>query len=395
MLEQVESEEGVKIGGLKRVLILSVTVGAGHMRTAEALKKAAGFLYPEAEVVILDTFRYASPFLEKVVLGTYMEILKMSPVIYGYLYRQAERGQPFSSRGKTEFNRILNLLAAPRLVEYIKNYKPEAIVCTHPFPLGIVSYMKKKGIFEGPLFATITDFTIHSFWIFPEVEYYLVGSEALVPYCGKFGVETDCIYPTGIPIDPAFSAYYDKNLIREELGLEPELPTILIMGGGLGMGSLASAVKTLGSSQGNCQLIVVTGTNTALREKLKRMAGELLCDTRILGFVENIPQLMAASDFMVGKAGGLSCAEAVAMALPIFIVDPLPGQEERNTEFLSGMGAGVKVEEGELARVVQAYLSEPQRLEYMAKAAAALGKPKAAYSAVKIMAEAVGKVKAI
>lgn len=365
------------------------------MRTAEALKKAAGVLYPEAEVSILDTFRYASPFLEKVVLGTYMEILKMTPVIYGYLYRQAERGQPLSSRGKLEFNRILNILAAPRLVEYIKNFKPEMIVCTHPFPLGIVSYMKKKGTFLGPIFATITDFTIHSFWIFPEVDYYLVGSEALTPQCEKFGIEHGRVRATGIPIDPAFNAHYDKYQFKKQLGLDSALPTILIMGGGLGMGPLASAVKTLGGSQGSCQLIVVAGANNALREKLTRITHGLPCEAKVFGFVDNIHQLMAASDFMVGKAGGLTCAEAAAMGLPLLIVDPLPGQEERNTEFMAASGAGVRVEERDLAGVVQAYLAEPGRLKKMVHAAQTLGKPNAAHDAVNIMAETIEDAKAI
>lgn len=364
------------------------------MRTAEALKKAAGLLYPEAEVEILDTFRYASPFLEKVVIGTYMEILKMTPIIYGYLYRQAERGQPLSGRGKTEFNRILNILAAPRLVEYIKNFEPETIVCTHPFPLGIVSYMKKKGTFRGPIFATITDFTTHSFWIFPEVDYYLVGSETLVTQCKEFGVKPGSLHVTGIPIDMAFNVSYNKCKLREQLGLDPDLATILLMGGGLGMGSMSSALKTLGSDQGHCQLIVVAGTNNDLREKLVRIANGLACGVKIFGFVDNIHQLMGASDLMVGKAGGLTCAEAMAMGLPIFIVDPLPGQEERNTEFMAAIGAGVRVEERDLVRVVQAYLAEPNKLGKMALAAAKLGKPNAALDAVNIMAEAVEDAKA-
>lgn len=359
------------------------------MRTAEALKKAVGRLYPEAETAILDTFRYASPLLEKVVLGTYMEILKISPVIYGYLYRQSERGRPLSGRGKMEFSRILNLLAAPRLEEFIKNFKPEIIVCTHPFPLGILSCLKKKGAFRGPVFAAITDFTVHSFWVFPEVDRYFIGSEALIPECKEYGIEPERICPTGIPIDPAFNDRYDKCRLKEQLGLDPALPAALIVGGGLGMGPLATAVKTLSSNQHECQLIVVTGTNKVLREKLEKIAPELSCKVKIFGFVDNIHQLMAASDLMVGKAGGLTCAEAMAMGLPLFIVDPLPGQEERNTKFITAMGAGVKVEEKELAGVVRACLKEPGRLEKMARTAAALGKPNAAHDAVKIMAEAV------
>lgn len=365
------------------------------MRTGEAVKKAVLSHSPGAEVVILDTFRYASPFLEKVVLGTYMEMLKMSPVLYGYLYRQAERGQPLSGRGKLEFNRILNILVAPRLVEYINDFRPEIIVCTHAFPLGIVSYLKKKGAFRGPVFAIITDYDVHSFYIFPEVDHYIVGSEKLISQCRDFGIDPERVHATGIPIVPDFSVRYDKYILREQIGLEPNLPTILLMGGGLGMGPLASSLKALGDSKDCCQLICVAGDNNVLQEKLNKTAQCLSSRVKIYGFVDNIHQLMAASDFMVGKAGGLTCAEAMALGLPIFIVDPLPGQEERNTEFMTAAGAGVRVEEKNLAGLVQSYLAEPRRIEKMADAAAALGKPDAARDAVDFMAKAVERARAI
>lgn len=365
------------------------------MRTANALKKATLDLYPEAEVVILDTFRYASPLLEKIVIGAYIEILKMSPVVYGYLYHQSERGQPLSSRGKLEFNRILNILAAPKLEELIKNFHPEVIVCTHPFPLGIVSCMKRKGIFRGPVFAAITDFTIHSFWIFPEVDCYFIGSEALIPECEEFGIELGRICPTGIPIDPDFNKRYDKYQLREQMGLDPALPVILIIGGGLGMGSLELSVKLLGKSHHDCQLVVVTGTNKELREKLNRIVPDLKCRVKIFGFVDSIHKLMAASDLMIGKAGGLTCAEAMAVGLPLFIVDPLPGQEERNTEFMVSMGTGVRIQAKDLAVIVKSYLEDPKMLEKMVNKAIALGKPNAAYEAVKVIAGAVSMVKVI
>ncbi len=359
------------------------------MRTAEALKKAAESMYPSAQITVLDTFHYASPFLEKVVIGTYMEILKNTPVIYGYLYRQAERGQPLSGRGKLEFNRILNIMAAPKLIEYINLNKPDAIVCTHPFPLGIINDLKKKGTFHGLAFAAITDFTIHSFWVFPEVDYYLVGSEELAAQCRGFGIGMERVRITGIPIDEGFNCIYDKIMIRKQLGLDPDIPTILIMGGGLGMGPLAEALRALGSNKNFCQLIVVTGENNVLREKLTKEAQKLTCNVKIFGFVDNIPQLMAASDIMVGKAGGLTCAEAMAMRLPLFIIDPLPGQEERNAEFMTSIGAGIMVEEKDLSSVVYAHLSEPGKLEQMICAAAKWSRPNAARDAVLIIAEAI------
>lgn len=359
------------------------------MRTAEAIKKAAAHVSPEAEIIILDTFRYASPLLEKIVLGTYMEMLKMSPVFYGYLYRQAEHGKPLSGRGKMEFSRILNILAAPKLEEYIKIHKPDIIVSTHPFPLGMVSWMKKKGIIQIPLIAVITDYTIHSFWIFPEVDHYLVGSEALCEQFQEYGIDHKQIHVTGIPIDYEFENSFDKNEIRKELDLDPQLPVIYVNGGGLGMGPLESTVKILGRSRPDCQLIVVTGTNTAVRKKLERLLPKLKCNAKIYGFVNNIHKLMAASDLMVGKAGGLTCAEAMATGLPILIVDPLPGQEERNTEFIVSMGAGVRAKEKEIAHIINEFVNNPPKLKAMSEKAKKLGRPDAAFNAVRIMSAAV------
>jgi processive 1,2-diacylglycerol beta-glucosyltransferase len=326
--------------------------------------------------------------LEKVVLGTYLEMLKKSPVLYGFLYRQAEQGRPLSGRGKHEFNRILNLLASPRLIAYIKDFQPEVVVCTHPFPVGIMSYLKKKGIFKGPVFATITDFTIHAYWIFPEVDYYLVGAAPLQSECAGFGIAPEKVRVTGIPIDPAFSRRYDKKELRDKLGLAPDTPAILIMGGGLGMGNLESAVRQLSTAAVPCQLMVVTGLNTRLKEKLENIAPALSCPVKIYGYVDNIHELMAAADLLVGKPGGLSCAEAMAAGLPVLIIDPLPGQEERNAQFIAGQGAGIRVGTPDLAAQVAACLTDDGRLAALTHAAAALGRPAAACEAVRLMAAA-------
>lgn len=380
---------------LSKLLILSVSVGAGHMRTAEAIKKACSTLAPEAEVVILDTFSYASPLLQKIVFGAYMKMLKVTPALYGYLYRQSEQGQPLSSRGKIEFNRILSIFSASRLKDYIRDFEPQAVICTHPFPLGILSFMKKKEKFSWLTVATITDFTVHPFWIFPHVDTYIIGSEALIPQFMLYGIENDRIMATGIPIDPAFDKTYDKYRLRLELKLDPNLTTILLMGGGSGMGPLLSAVESLGRDNNRLQLIVVCGTNKHLYDSIAGMIPGLSCKVLLYSFTSNIPQLMAASDFMVGKAGGLTCAEAIALGLPMFIVDPLPGHEERNTEFICSMQAGVKVEMKNLVEEITCYLQEPNKITRMAGASLKLGKPKAASDLVNYISYAINHKKAI
>lgn len=371
---------------LERVVILSVSAGAGHMRAAAALKTAVLETNPQATVIILDTFRYTSPLLEKVMLGTYMEMLKITPVVYGYLYRQAESGQPLSGFAKQEFSRILNKLTAPKLVQFLRQQQPQLVICTHPFPVGILDRLKEQGLFNVPLVATITDFTVHPFWVFPGVDAYTVADRQLSRLLEEQGIAPARIHAAGIPIDPSFARPVNRRAVRAGLGLADGLPAVLVMGGGLGMGPLADVVQALGNGDVRCQIMVVAGSNEQLRAKLERMAGTLRNPARVFGFIQNIHELMSAADLMVGKAGGLTCAEAMAKGLPMFICDHLPGQEERNAQFLQRAGAAVQVDgTKELVAALIACLSSPQRLRLMAANAVRLGRPQAARATLELI----------
>ncbi|MDO7787052.1 MGDG synthase family glycosyltransferase [Desulforamulus aquiferis] len=375
---------------LSKVLILSVSAGEGHMRAAAALKSELYRRNPQTEAIILDTFRYASPLLEKVVLGTYMEIIKMSPIIYGYLYRQAEKEKPLSGFAKHEFNRIMNRLAAPKLVSYIEQMQPQAIICTHPFPLGILAELRGAGRCNVPIVATITDYTVHPFWLFEHVDCYMVAADGLVKAFAEFGIRPEKIKATGIPIEPEFSKVRDKDKLRDNWKLDRNLPTILIMGGGLGMGPMAEVVKGLGAAGLPCQLVVVCGHNETLRLKLMKQLPSLQGKIQVHGYIRNIHELMAACDLMVGKAGGLTASEAMASKLPMFITDPIPGQEERNAEFLQRAGAA-KLVRGtkDLILQVKDYLRNKSVQIRMSVAAEQIGRPQSAMTAVNIIEDLV------
>lgn len=379
---------------LQRVLVLSVSAGEGHMRAAAAIKEEIIRRNPGANVEVLDTFRYASPLIEKFVLGTYMEIIKMSPVIYGYLYRQAEKEKPISGFAKNEFNRIINLLAAPKLVTLMEQMHPQAVICTHPFPLGILVHLRKQGKCTIPIMASITDFTVHPFWLFEGVDCYLVAAESLVKSFNDHGIPTGKIRATGIPIDPCFAVPKDKVSLRKQWDLDPGLPAVLVMGGGLGMGPLGEVVKDLASSELPCQIVVVCGRNEALRMKLLKMLPNLPGTVKVLGYITNIQDLMATCDFMVGKAGGLTSSEAMASGLPMFITDPIPGQEERNAEFLEGAGAARLVRgHKDLIKRVKNYLADVALQQVMRESARRIGRPRSAESVVNIMEEFVANGK--
>ncbi|MFZ5646314.1 MAG: MGDG synthase family glycosyltransferase [Bacillota bacterium] len=366
-------------GGKRRIIVLSVSAGSGHIRAAQALQSAFLEEDPELEVIILDTFKYASPSLEKLVLGAYMEMLRLTPAFYGYIYRQSEKGQLLSGFAKKEFNRLLSRFSSPRLIDFIDSHRPEAVICTHPFPLGVLSALRRQGKFGRYTVGTLTDMTIHPYWIFPEVDLYTVGAERLAGELAGFGIPESRIYTTGIPIDPAFAGDVDRKAVLASCNLVEGIPTILVMGGGLGMGPLEEAVAALGATDTRCQIIVVTGSNTPLKEKIELMSARLPNRVFVLGYCDNVHQLMAVSNIMVSKAGGLSCAEALARRLPILIMDPLPGQEERNAQFLVSEGAALGVSgTDDLVGKVKKCLANPFLLEEMSGAAARLGRPDAA-----------------
>lgn len=369
-------------------VILSVSAGSGHMRAAAAIRSALLEEDPGCEVTILDTFKYTSPLLEKLILGAYMEILKHTPAIYGYLYSRSEKGQPLSGYAKTEFNKLLSKFSAARLTEFISLHKPGAVICTHPFPLGVMSAILPRGELRCFTVGSITDFIIHPYWVFPEVDLYLVGADHLARDLTGFGIPAERVHATGIPIDPVFTSPVDREGVLAGCGLDPGQPTILVMGGGLGLGPLAESVKALGSLDEICQVIVVTGNNVQLRERIENMAPDLPNRLCVLGFVDNVHKLMAASDIMVSKAGGLSSAEALAAGLPLFILDPLPGQEERNSQFLTSVGAAMEVAGvGDLVEKILLCLRHPARLKEMSLAASRIGRPDAARNAARLIKE--------
>jgi processive 1,2-diacylglycerol beta-glucosyltransferase len=378
---------------LKRVLILSVSIGEGHMQAAMAIKEAILKRDPYTEVNILDTFRSTNPIWDKMVSNTYMEILKITPAFYGYLYRLAEKESILQGTAREEFNRVLNFVTAPRLNQLLNVYSPQVIFCTHPFPAGVINRLKERGEYTGLLVGILTDFTVHPFWVFPKVDLYSVAAEEIRMTFKDYNFNIDRVHACGIPINSCFLDPVNKSGVKSKLSLQQKLKTILVMGGGLGMGPISDIVKVLGAGGIPCQVIVVTGYNETLRDKLERMVPGFNNPVKVLGFADNVHELMSVADLMIGKAGGLTCAEALAKGLPIFIVDPIPGQEVRNTEFLCKAGAAVQAGNiRDLANKVGEYLNEPRRLKKMSISASHLGKPLAAQSVVRTIEDYIGSV---
>lgn len=355
------------------VLILSIAAGGGHMRAAQAVRDYMERHYENVNVEIVDWFKYVNPVVDKVVIGGYIGTLKTSPTLYGKLYDMAEKEE-----GISDISLTINRLLALRMEALISKKKPKIILCTHPFPLEVVCYLKKKKKLDSHIISLLTDFSPHSFWIRDGVDYYIVHDRDLVYEMKWKGVPEDSIYPLGIPIDERFGAHYDRKEIRRSLGLLDKT-TLLLMGGSLGMGELKGVFTGLFFSSLDIQIIAVCGNNKKLKRSLETIASSNTARSIILGYTDEVPSLMAASDLLITKPGGLTASEAMAMGLPIVIISPIPGQEKRNARYLINSGMAVQLNRGDyLEGVLSQLLESPVRLSHMREIAALKAKPGAA-----------------
>lgn len=351
-----------------RALIFSVSIGSGHDSVARALAEELVYQVPGSTVEIVDTFQYINSVLHKVVVGSYMETLKFTPKVWGYLYDQAEDGERLVDLGQ-----ILSKVLSPKLELLLKETNPDVIITTHAFPTGMLAVLKQRGQIKVPLAAVVTDFHVHAFWIHHGVDLYFLPAPDLDFPLVQYGIQRESIFGVGIPIRRQFAREIDAEDARTSL-LPGELPIALVMGGGLGLGRIESIVKELLQS-GTFRVTVVAGKNKRLQETLSNLQDERL---KVFGFVEDMARLMAASQLVISKPGGVTTAEILAMQKPLIIFSSLPGQEDRNTDYLLNKGAAIKVRKLEmLIQEVLALWHSPLRLRHMKEMAAVLGSPRA------------------
>ncbi|MFZ3172671.1 MAG: glycosyltransferase [Carboxydocellales bacterium] len=364
---------------MPRILFFSVSIGAGHDLAAQALILEMRKRYPEATIELVDTFKYINPVLNKVIKGSYMETLKFTPRVWGYLYSQAEQEDRLVDMGA-----ILNKLLSPKLKKLVDDFQPDLLICSHAFPCGMLSTLKKQHGLNIPLIAVITDYTVHPFWFYEEVDGFIIPSELLSYYLQASGIPGEKIWPLGLPLRPQFMEKVDQTQARTQLGLR-DMPTVLVMGGGLGLGSMENIVLTLADSALDLQVVAICGQNQKLQAKLEALKINRALPNQLVvqGFTDQVARYMQASDVIISKPGGLTTAEVLACQVPMLIVDPIPGQETRNADFLLNQGVAMKAANlRELNPTLQQFMNNPLRKKQVKEMTALLGKPRAAVDIV-------------
>lgn len=354
------------------VLFLTAATGGGHVKAAQALMEHMEKQLPGCRTRLVDALKYISPIIDRLITGTYLNTVKTLPGLYGKFYDLSEKDETI-----TKLVRGLNNLLSRRLLQLFQEDMPEAVICTHTMPLQMLARLKKKGLVSIPVIGIVTDYTNHYFWRLDEIDAFIVAHECIKDDMVKMGLRESSIYVCGIPVAERFSKEQtDRRICLARLGLENK-PTVLVMGGSLGLGNIEQVFRSLLYIRQEIQIVVVTGSNNKLRQQLEAISADC-SNIRILGYTERISELMSASSLIITKPGGVTISEALVKRLPICIIDPIPGQEERNAKFLRNSGAAFRLtDRDDLEYLLEHTLLKPNILKRMSEAAGRLAKPNA------------------
>ena len=362
-----------------RVLLLSASSGAGHVRAAQALEKAFT-AHGDCRVEHVDVIQHVSKVFQRLYDKTYINMVRRAPNLMGVLYDRTDK--PW----KTMRQRLaVDRLNTQPMIRMLKRVQPDLCVATHFLPAEIIAWLIAKKKLRARNAIVVTDYDVHAMWLCRTVDRYYVAIPEAAEYLGGIGVPREIIRVTGIPIDPLFSAAVDRAAARKHLGLDASAPVLLIAAGGYGIGPVEQLVRDLLALQKPWQIVAIAGKSEQVKKKLDAIASSAGNvsggNPRLVpvGFTREMDQYMAAADLLVGKAGGLTTSEALARALPMALIEPIPGQEERNADHLLEEGAAIRCNNLPAAAwKIAGLLNDSPRLIRMKEAARKLGRPNAA-----------------
>jgi processive 1,2-diacylglycerol beta-glucosyltransferase len=332
--------------------------------------------FPGDRVEKQDVLDFTSRLYRKLYSRAYLKLVEHAPELWGALFRTSDDPESLKSLGKVR--RALGRLNASRFVHWLQSYKADVVFCTHYLPQEILGSLKKHGdLHPWPLVASvITDFEAHALWLDGSVDFYCVAAEETKARLVARGIAAGNVISTGIPISKRFIDAPTRREARRQLGLRDDLPALLVLGGGFGMGPVSEILTALNHLATPVQVAVVCGRNEELLREAAAVARRH--PTHLLGFVTNMQDWMAAADLVLTKPGGLTSSEALALGRPLLILDPIPGQEAANSDFLLERGAAAKLNRVEDLPFRLGQLLNQKKLREMSTRARALGRPAAA-----------------
>jgi processive 1,2-diacylglycerol beta-glucosyltransferase len=358
------------------------------MRASEAMEEALCRIGHETFDIQTETcFDYLSPSSRKITTKTYIKSIQLMRRVLKSLYNYRKK--------HTDKDSARHFLSVPLMSKYkkiIRAFDPDIIICTHALSCRLVSILKSNGEISASLIAVITDFDVHPYWFSKYADAFIVPTEKIKNEFISRGIKANKIHAFGVPIHPYFPITHNKLVLKTKLEVSKDLPVILIIGGGWGLGPIKKIVKRLNSSKMALQLIVVAGKNEVLQNKLKKISPALNVSIKIFGYVNNIDELMGMSDIAITKPGGLAVSELLAKSLPAILIDVIAGQEKVNGDYLISNGAARRIKKiNQIEDTVRTLLNNPLELDRMRARAKAVAKPFAAVYTAKLIMDTINK----
>ena len=362
-----------------RVLLLSASSGAGHVRAAQALEKAFT-ARGDCTVEHIDAIQYVSKIFQGIYDKAYISMARRAPELLGMLYDRTD--QPWNNMRP---RLTMDLLNAQPLIRMLRRMQPDLCVATHFLPGEVLAWLIAKKKLRTRNAIVITDYDVHALWLCRTVDKYYVAIDEAAEYLAALGVPRENLCVSGIPVDPQFACPVDRVAVRLRLGLDPKAATLLLAAGGEGVGPVEQLVRGLLAIDRPWQVVAICGRSEEMRRHLEQLlphAGSLPSGgsrLHVVGYTKEMDQYMAAANLLVGKAGGLTTSEALARALPMALIEPIPGQEERNADHLLEAGVAIRCNNFPVAPwKISRLLDSPARLKRMQEAARRMARPHAA-----------------
>jgi processive 1,2-diacylglycerol beta-glucosyltransferase len=374
-----------------RILVLSASVGAGHMRAAQAVELALRELAPQAVIRNIDVLEMTNAAFRRIYGKAYLDLVNKAPHMLGYFYDMMDKPRRPNSR-RDRLRVAVEKMNLRKFIRMLEEEEWDLAVNTHFLPAEIIAHLRKNDRLSLPQLTATTDFETHRLWVNQPCEGYFTATEEGSRYLHSWGVPADNTMVTGIPIHPVFAKPKDRDACRKKHGLGTDRPVILQLAGGFGVGPIVKLYQSLLDVPRPLEVVVVAGRNAEVKADLEQVKAPDRHRTHILGFTHEIDELMAAADVVVSKPGGLTTSEVLARGAVMLIVNPIPGQESRNSDYLLESGAAIKANNlATLAHKVGALLDDPARMAQLRANVARIARPRAAYDVARKALKMVGE----
>jgi processive 1,2-diacylglycerol beta-glucosyltransferase len=363
----------------RRILVLSASVGAGHLRAAQAVELALRQLDPDATVENHDVLDYTNATFRRLYGRAYLDMVNRAPHVLGYFYDMLDR-EPSPQHKSDRIRRFVERLNLGRFLRFVRRTPWDLIVNTHFLPAEMTALLRRSEKLACPQFTVTTDFETHRLWVNQPCERYFTATDEAAATLACWGVPAGDITASGIPVHPEFSRPKDRGECLARHGLAGDRPVVLQLAGGFGVGPVESLYRGVLAVEPQLEVVVVAGRNEELKTRLEQVEGPDRHRAKVLGFTTEVDELMAAADIVMSKPGGLTTSEALARGAAMAIVNPIPGQESRNSDYLLENGAAIKINNiGTLPLKLTELLRDPARLATLKQNARRLGRPDAAF----------------